>query len=107
MNANIELLKCHRRWQMQDSPQLMSKKSSTLGLKKNLAPICVCTKLMVEEEEYYFKLHFEYKDVFPRNYEKILPKVVVQNLSIKIGVSPKKKALQHLCPSWYQKLKMR
>jgi len=57
--------------------------------------------LTPKEEEEYFKLLSEQKDVFARSYKEIPgldPKVAVHHLSIKKGVAPKKQPQQRFRP---------
>ena len=68
-------------------------KELNLGTPEELRPIYVSSLLTSEEENEYFNLLGEYKDVLACSYQEIPglnPMIVVHRLSIKKGVSPKK-----------------
>jgi len=63
-------------------------------MEEELCSIYISVILMPKEEEEYFKLLSEYRDVFVWIYKEMLElntKVAAHNLSIKKGISPKKK----------------
>jgi len=67
-------------------------KELNLGTNEEPRPIYVSASLTLEEEKQYLKLLSEYKDVFAWSYKEMPgfdPKVAVQRLSIKRGISPK------------------
>ena len=66
-------------------------KELNLGTKEDPRPIYVSTMLTLEEENQYFYLLSEYRDILAWSYEEMPgldPKVAVHNLVIKKGVLP-------------------
>jgi len=77
-------------------------KELNLGTNEGPFPIYVTIMRTLKEEKQYFDLLFVYRDVFACDYKKIPglhPRVTVQNLAIRNGVSPKKQAQQHFVPN--------
>jgi len=67
-------------------------KELNLGTEEDPRPIYVCAMLTFEEEEEYFKLLSNYRDVFTWSHKempRLDPNVAIPNLSIKKGVSLK------------------
>jgi len=76
-------------------------KELNLGNNEEPRPIYVSSSLTPEEEKQYLELLYEYKDVFAWNYKEMFgldPKVAVHRLSIKRGISPKKKPQRRFRP---------
>ncbi|XP_074314436.1 uncharacterized protein LOC141649650 [Silene latifolia] len=70
-------------------------KELNLGTTEDPRPIYVSALLTKEDEEEYYKLLVEYKDVFAWSYKEMSglnPKVAVHRLAIKKGTNPKKKS---------------
>jgi len=68
-------------------------KELDLGTTEKPCPIYVISLLTPEEENEYFNLFSEYKDVFIWSYSEMPgldPKATVHRLSLRKGVSPKK-----------------
>ncbi|XP_074314028.1 uncharacterized protein LOC141649233 [Silene latifolia] len=76
-------------------------KELNLGTTEDPCPIYVSALLTKEEEEEYYKLLVEYKDVFAWSYKEmpgLSPKVAVHRLAIKKGTNPKKQPQRHFRP---------
>ena len=61
-------------------------------MKEGQRPIYVSNMPMPKDEKQYFNLLFDYRDVFAQSYKEMPdldPKVVVHNLAIRKGISPK------------------
>ncbi|XP_074297818.1 uncharacterized protein LOC141628598 [Silene latifolia] len=70
-------------------------KELNLGTTENPRPIYNSALLTKEEEEEYYKLLVEYKDIFTWSYKEmpgLSPKVAVHRLEIKKGINPKKQS---------------
>ncbi|XP_074266516.1 uncharacterized protein LOC141589791 [Silene latifolia] len=70
-------------------------KELNLGTDEDPRPIYVSALLTKEEEEEYYKLLVEYKDVFAWSYKEMLglsPKIAVHRLAIRKGISPRKQS---------------
>ncbi|XP_074300119.1 uncharacterized protein LOC141631334 [Silene latifolia] len=68
-------------------------KELNLGTDEDPRPIYVSALLTKEEEEEYYKLLVEYKDVFAWSYKEmpgLSPKIAVHRLAIRKGISPRK-----------------
>ncbi|XP_074290638.1 uncharacterized protein LOC141617349 [Silene latifolia] len=79
-------------------------KELNLGTIEDPRPIYVSALLTKEEEEEYYKLLVEYKDVFAWSYKEmpgLSPKVAVHRLAIKKGTSPKKQPQRRFGRSLY------
>ncbi|XP_074313671.1 uncharacterized protein LOC141648860 [Silene latifolia] len=76
-------------------------KELNLGTTEDPRPIYVSALLTKEEEEEYYKLLVEYKDVFAWSYKEmpgLSPKIAVHCLAIKKGTNPKKQPQRHFRP---------
>ncbi|XP_074277874.1 uncharacterized protein LOC141601485 [Silene latifolia] len=70
-------------------------KELNLGTDEDPRPIYVSALLTKEEEEEYYKLLVEYKDVFAWSYKEmpgLSPKIAVHRLAIRKGISPRKQS---------------
>ncbi|XP_074299880.1 uncharacterized protein LOC141631058 [Silene latifolia] len=73
-------------------------KELNLGTDEDPCPIYVSALLTKEEEEEYYKLLVEYKDVFAWSYKEmpgLSPKIAVHRLTIRKGISPRKQSQRH------------
>ncbi|XP_074296887.1 uncharacterized protein LOC141627548 [Silene latifolia] len=73
-------------------------KELNLGTDEDPRPIYVSALLTKEEEEEYYKLLVEYKDVFAWIYKEmpgLSPKIAVHLLAIRKGISPRKQSQRH------------
>ncbi|XP_074277632.1 uncharacterized protein LOC141601266 [Silene latifolia] len=76
-------------------------KELNLGTTEDPRPIYISALLTKEEEEEYYKLLVEYKDVFAWRYKQmpgLSPKIAVHRLAIKKGTSPKKQPQRRFRP---------
>ncbi|XP_074300530.1 uncharacterized protein LOC141631807 [Silene latifolia] len=76
-------------------------KELNLGTIEDPRPIYVSTLLTKEEEEEYYKLLVEYKDVFALSYKEmpgLSPTIAVHRLAIKKGTCPKKQPQRRFRP---------
>ncbi|XP_074277348.1 uncharacterized protein LOC141600984 [Silene latifolia] len=76
-------------------------KELNLGTIEDPRPIYVSALLTKEEEEEYYKLLVEYKDVFAWSYKEmpgLSPKIAVHRLAIKKGTNPKKQPQRRFRP---------
>ncbi|XP_074300411.1 uncharacterized protein LOC141631671 [Silene latifolia] len=76
-------------------------KELNLGTREDPRPIYISALLTKEEEEEYYKLLVEYKDVFAWSYKEmpgLSPKIAVHRLAIKKGTSPKKQPQRRFRP---------
>ncbi|XP_074278402.1 uncharacterized protein LOC141601993 [Silene latifolia] len=76
-------------------------KELNLGTTEDPRPIYVSALLTKEEEEEYYKLLVEYKDVFAWSYKEmpgLSPKIAVHRLAIKKGTNPKKQPQRRFRP---------
>ncbi|XP_074290338.1 uncharacterized protein LOC141617067 [Silene latifolia] len=70
-------------------------KELNLGTDEDPRPIYVSALLTKEEEEEYYKLLVEYKDIFAWSYKEMLglsPKIAVHRLAIRKRISPRKQS---------------
>ncbi|XP_074265755.1 uncharacterized protein LOC141588199 [Silene latifolia] len=80
-------------------------KELNLGTTEDPRPIYISALLTKEEQEEYYKLLVEYKDVFAWSYKEmpgLSPKIAVHRLAIKKGTSPKKQPQRRLSRSLYR-----
>ncbi|XP_074301299.1 uncharacterized protein LOC141632675 [Silene latifolia] len=76
-------------------------KELNLGTTEDPRPIYVSALLTKQEEEEYYKLLVEYKDVFAWSYKEmpgLSPKIAVHRLAIKKGTNPKKQPQRRFRP---------
>ncbi|KAL2937526.1 Transposon Tf2-6 polyprotein [Bienertia sinuspersici] len=76
-------------------------KEFNLGIEGEPRPVYASALLSQEEEDAYFNLLKEYRDVFAWSYKEMPgldPKVAAHRLAIKKGVSPKKQPRRHFRP---------
>ncbi|XP_074290694.1 uncharacterized protein LOC141617398 [Silene latifolia] len=76
-------------------------KELNLGTTEDPRPIYISALLTKEEQEEYYKLLVEYKDVFAWSYKEmpgLSPKIAVHRLAIKKGINPKKQPQRHFKP---------
>ncbi|XP_074299903.1 uncharacterized protein LOC141631081 [Silene latifolia] len=76
-------------------------KELNLGTTEDPRPIYISALLTKEEQENYYKLLVEYKDVFAWSYKEmpgLSPKIAVHRLVIKKGTSPKKQPQRRFRP---------
>ncbi|XP_074300563.1 uncharacterized protein LOC141631841 [Silene latifolia] len=102
-----EPLKARRRvlvltGQQKNTKELLPSSSRPCDARKsNPRPIYISALLTKEEQEEYYKLLVEYKDVFAWSYKEIpglSPKIAVHRLAIKKGTSPKKQPQRRFRP---------
>ena len=88
-------------------PTVDELKELNLGTAEEPRPILVSTLLNPLEEEKYFELLSEYKDVFAWTYKEMPgldPKIAVHNLAIKHGTRPVKQAQRFFRPELVPKI---
>ena len=78
-------------------------KEINLGTIEEPWPTFISALLTPEEEEGYFKLLLEYKDVFAWTYKEMLglnPSIALHHLAVKKGVRPVKQAQRRFWPEF-------